>query len=338
MKPKQILILDYEKELNSLFRYYPTELIESSLLPLLPPDDEINEHMSITHLFYAELNYITQRCLASYQQNYKDEEFDEENYTLKDLSAIVKILKEIIPVGYIFYHCASTNNCSLTIVLDQYLYKPLDDIQSLVNFTLLAYPNISCAIHAYSTMANMITQCHFYYATLCIRANCIYQRSTDFMLPKPNLIYLAENQLKTKTEFKHHTQKATNFFEGAKSFLDNQEHGMAAFMLQQACEFSLRSLIVAFKGKDFRSHELLVLRKHALHYCPGLMGLFNPIQRKELHLFTILEEAYIKARYESTYQIDELLLTTLFNATANLIIGVQQLFEEWVKKAQATTV
>ncbi|TCC90063.1 HEPN domain-containing protein [Pedobacter frigiditerrae] len=328
MKPRPNLT----QEFNSLFSYYPADLIEAALVPLMPASaDEIDEHTAIQQLFYAELTEIIHGNLIAYQQTKANEQANTaENEALTDAKSIINILTPIIPIGYVFFQQGKLNSGNLTFVVDRYEYKPIDEVHQAVNFSLMAYPKITFEIHTYGTMVNLISNGHFYYATLCAQKNCIYQKKAHYNLPSPNPVLLAANRLNAAILFKQNSDKALSFMNGAKQYLERNENTMAVFMLQQACEFTYRGLIMVFKGKNIKSHELVMLRKQLTHYAPQVIGLFHPKPKKELRLLTFLQEAYIKARYENAYQIDQEQALELVIATSSLMKGVQTLFDDYL--------
>lgn len=329
MKPNQ-LTTDNKHSLNSLFRYYPADLIEAALCPLLPT--EIGEHTGIQQLFYAELNEIIQDSLVAYQQTAYNKDLDiPASQALADAQAVINILSPLIPMGHVFFQQGELNSGGLIIVLDQYDYKPMDEIQTAVHFSLMAYPKITFEVIAHDTMVDLMSKGHFYYAMTCIQKNCIYKAGAIYGIPLPNLILLAENKTNAIALFKQNRDKSVNFFDGAKRYLTQNENAMAVFMLQQACEFSYRSLIMVFKGRNIKSHELVALRKEAMYHAPQVIGLFHPKPKKELRLLTLLQEAYVKARYEQAYDIDYNQAVSLMEATSNLMRGVQALFEDFLR-------
>jgi len=100
MKTNQNMI----SELNSLFSYYPADLIEAALLPLMPTSgNEINEHTDIQQLFYAELSHIIQGNLLAYQKTSMNKIADvPENQALADSQAIISILAPMNPYWLCF--------------------------------------------------------------------------------------------------------------------------------------------------------------------------------------------------------------------------------------------
>lgn len=330
MKINSIHILDYENELTSVFRHYPLELIEASLSALaLNTTAFVLEELTITQLCMQDLKNSIQRCLLNFQQHHNyPEPIIAEEINLKNLQSLVKLFTGFIPIDYIFCNHYKQNNYWLTIVLDQYLYKPLEEVQNLVNFALKNHSNFSCAIFTYGTMVDYINNAHFYYSNLCIEKNCIYQSQPNFILGTPNPTLLAATKLKAKKNFKLYYRKANIFLNSAKDFFTQNEYAMSAFMLQQACEFSFNGIITTFKGKTIKSHDLLILRKHASHYLPSLIGLFHDHPKKEIKILSQIQEAYINARYDEQYQISCEELIVLLTATKKFINDIQFIFKE----------
>ena len=326
MKFNQVYQSNFEENIINLFNYYPAELIEAALLPLLAKENDycIDEPMNITHIFYAELNDIIQRCLIINQQ----EQLKCKIKHSKNLRSIIQTLKALVPVAYVFCKVPDHDYANLHVVVSQHEYKPFDEIRKAVDFCLLAYPKITCVVHAYGTIKDLITKGHFYYSNLCTQENCIYQQHTTFTLPLANNQLLENNKIKTATIFFKNIDKAFSFFEGAKRFLKNNEVAMCAFMLQQACEFAYRGLITAYKGKDIKTHDLIILRKHIAIYEPKIMGLIDRRIKKEISLLHLLNEAYVKARYDFGYQITDNQLSILLKYTENLLAGVKKIFEQ----------
>ena len=330
MKLNLIQLFDYEQELNSLFKYYPVELIEASLSAFaFNKTTFIPEELTITQLFQQELKVSMQRCLFNYLQNYNyPEPVLEEEVNLKNIQSVIKILTAFIPIGYIFCSNPKQNNCSLTIVLDQYHYKPIEEVESLVNFALKSNHNFRCNVFTYGTMVDRIRSGHLYYSNLCISTNCIYQSNPSFNLPIADPALLATTKLKALVNYGLYHSKADHFFTGAEQFFKNKQYAMAAFMLQQACEFTFNGILTVLIGKSIKSHDLLMLHKQASHYLPQLVGLIHHKPKKEMQILTQIQEAYVKARYDENYQISEEELVKLFTATKQLLHCVKIILNE----------
>ncbi len=132
--------------------------------------------------------------------------------------------------------------------------------------------------------------------------------------------------------FEQNMHKASTFLNGARQFANESEGTIAAFMLQQACELTYRSLLLSFRGKDIKCHDLSLLRKHLSHFVPTITGVFNEDEKEELTILATIQEAYINSRYNHTYKIalDELIKS--ISASSNLIKTAQDIFNYHCQK------
>lgn len=319
------------QELDSLLAYYPAELIEAALIPLMAKETDycIDEPMNITHVFYAELNEILQRNLLNYQQKIRQP--IEETASIVDIhSEMIAILEALVPIQFIFCKDPNHTNASFIIILKKNVYKPVEEIKSALNFALIAYPKITCTAYAYCTMNDLLKRGDFYFSRLCRMENCIYQAKENNNLPQANPNLLSEINEQTETVFKKFEQKAISFLENAKYLIAQKEYALGIFMLQQTCEFSYRGLITSFSRKIIKSHDLLALRKKASLYDPNILGKFHHKVRKEEYLLKILNDAYTKSRYDNSYHADFFETQKLLDLTSNLLTEVRNIFNTYL--------
>lgn len=339
MTSLQINQLIGEQELTNFFKHYPIEFIQESLAsvfePILPyPQNE--DTFSYTMLFYEELNHMIRNCaLLTQQIELKDTILIKNNPNIKNLKAIIYFLKELIPASHIFCNTISEERIDLIIIIDRYGYKPYDEIRTLLDFAIFGHPNLNCTVYTYGTISDILTKGHIYFSAVCIPENCVYQRASDCFLPllSPEQYTIVAH--KATTCFNENIHQAINFFNGAQQYLMLQETTMAAFMLQQACELSYRSLILSLRGKEIKCHDLIILRKHLSHFAPEIIGAFDKEEQKELKILAQIQEAYIKSRYDQHYQVCMQELTIHIDAVDHFIQVVQQIFNNKLLKMKA---
>jgi HEPN domain-containing protein len=322
-----------ENQLNNFFNYYPLEFIEESVesvfQSILPYSIDSLNYMS---LFYEELNLMIKNCASLYTQHRHKFVSTLASRNLQNLDAIVCFLKEVIPTGYIFCTTANSSRIDLLIIMDKYKYKSFDEMRSLLDFAMLGHQNINCTVHAYGTIYDMLLKGHLYYSAVCVPENCVYQSEVEFSLPSINKQQYLSIFLQSKAIFKQNISKSLSFFKGTKQFLNSDENTMAAFMLQQACELTFRSLLLSLRGKEIKCHDLIVLRKHLSHFDPSIIGMFDKDEQKELNILTAIQQAYIKARYDQNYEINTSELIRLINAAEKFIQSAQKIFDDYCAK------
>jgi len=324
-----------EYQLSNFFKYYPLEFIEEKISKLFESEIPFDvEYLSNTnYLFYEELNLMLKNCELLFNHKIEDtsQQLDSNH---KNITALISFISEVIPVSYIFCSHISTQRTDLIIVTDQYKYKAFDEIYTLLDFAVLGHKNINCTVYAYGAMNNFLLKGHLYFSAVCTPENCLYQSIPSFSLPQLNQSKCHELINQSSAMFNQNIHKAMTFFNGARQFANESESAISAFMLQQACELTYRSLLLSLRGKDIKCHDLVVLRKHVSHFAPAIVGAFNEDEATELNMLTSIQEAYINSRYNHAYKITMEHLTRSISAANNLIQSVQEIFHYHCQKVK----
>jgi len=121
-------------------------------------------------------------------------------------------------------------------------------------------------------------------------------------------------------------QKVQAFLAGADLFTLRKDYKMAAFMLHQAAEQTLLSLFLINTGFSLNTHNLDKLLRYCSMFLPQLLALFPRETEKDKRLFSLLQKAYIDARYQQDFTI----------SYADLVILNEQVsrLKEWLHEIQ----
>lgn len=119
---------------------------------------------------------------------------------------------------------------------------------------------------------------------------------------------------------------AEQFFEGYKFYHSKDYLKKAAFSLHQAAEAAYKAALIIFTGYIPDEHYLLILGGQAAQIDPAFdtKAIFKSDTEFAHDAFTELEYAYIGARYDKRYTIDETTVTYL----AERVEALLQLTEE----------
>jgi len=251
------------------------------------------------------------------------------------LNSVISFIKEAIPLSYIFCANLSDSRTDLILVTDRYVYKPMNDISSVLDLALLGYRHINCTVYTYGTLYDHLLKGHLYFSAVCRPENCIYQRSGSFDLPLLDPEQSEELIQSSSSSFQQHLHKAFTFYQGACHYYNDNETNIAAFMLQQTCELAYRSLLLAFRGKEIRCHELVLLRKHVLHFIPEMNGIFDPEEKKETIILSHIQDAYIRSRYDNNYEVNTENLHIWLEGASQLLQRSHQVFRMYCDHIKA---
>ena len=128
------------------------------------------------------------------------------------------------------------------------------------------------------------------------------------------------------------------WFESAKSFFDSFEHKfnksdyrIAAFMLHQAAEHSLKTVLLVFTNYLPNEHWLGLLSSMAAREYSSFADIFPNETKEEEDRFKLLDEAYIGGRYDPKYQISKEDLKILAVYVKELLNLTEKVFKQKIK-------
>lgn len=113
-------------------------------------------------------------------------------------------------------------------------------------------------------------------------------------------------------------KKVEEFLVGAELYKLRLQNQMAAFMLHQAAEQALRTLLLVVTGLDITTHSLDKLARHCGMFTHKVEEIFQRRNVKEERVFQLLQKAYVDSRYKDNYSIRCEELNKLINHTRTL--------------------
>ena len=116
--------------------------------------------------------------------------------------------------------------------------------------------------------------------------------------PNPDLIAKANQEC-----YQAAVKRANAFLAGAQLFTLRKEYPMATFMLHQAAEQSLQSLLKIGTGYHSYTHNLERLLRYGGMVSYELPDVFVSSQEKDCQLLKLLQKAHSDTRYGTDYKI-----------------------------------
>jgi HEPN domain-containing protein len=132
------------------------------------------------------------------------------------------------------------------------------------------------------------------------------------------LLFVLKLFEKIRTGFKQYIQKALDFSETAGYLIDSRPSDITLFLLYQAAELTYRGILNHLNGYDKKTHEIRALKKYVRRCSPQLCAIFPDDTREESRLLDLLEDAYLKARYDQEFAPSKEDLSHLFDKVTTL--------------------
>lgn len=219
----------------------------------------------------------------------------------------------------------------LIIILSSKFHQKLAELEPLMDFSLSIMERISFSLHVSSRLTEAFEEGLLFYVLNCKLTNLIYDDGQK-PLPKIDTVKLLENSAKAESTFLSNNKVAISFYHNAKHLKDENNLALSCFMLQQAAELSLRALITAFKGVDKKTHSISELKKHVAMIAPQLNNIFSIDTGEDQLLLKLLEDVYLKSRYETGFVISQNQLDTLIERVGHLLELSKAIFEDNFRK------
>lgn len=129
--------------------------------------------------------------------------------------------------------------------------------------------------------------------------------SGKFTLAEPKPLSVQERLEITSHNFKHWFQRAEQFHENYQHNLNKGWLELSAFNLHQTAEACYKTLLLVFTAYIPDEHYLALLGRMVEEFDPSFAKIFPSDDEFQRDAFTALEYAYIGARYDDRYAIDE---------------------------------
>lgn len=145
-----------------------------------------------------------------------------------------------------------------------------------------------------------VSQGHQFAKTVCNIAVLLHGEKQSV----PETINEEVNKAEKLEIFNQGLNKVTEFLAGADLFRIREQNKMAAFMLHQAAEQALHTILKITMGLSLNTHNLDKLIRYCSMVSYKLPDVFSRSNEKNERLFQLLQKAYIGGRYNRNYVID----------------------------------
>ena len=186
---------------------------------------------------------------------------------------------------------------------------------------------VSLIVHTLQQVNNNLADGRFFFLDVVKDGVVLYQSDdSELATPKPKRPFDA---LKLAREyFDEWFPSAGEFFDGYLFGIEKGRHKWAAFQLHQATERLYHTLLLTCTFYTSHSHNIENLRKQGRRVDARLVYVWPDDTKEARRRFSLLKEAYVKARYSKHYRIGADDLTWLGERVQELGSIVQEVCAE----------
>jgi HEPN domain-containing protein/predicted nucleotidyltransferase len=166
-----------------------------------------------------------------------------------------------------------------------------------------------------------------YFFTDIINEGILLYDNGEYTFDKTKKLTALEEKQKAQDYFDIWFPQAEGFLKGVQFYFGENEHRLCAFSLHQAAECFYSAVLLVFTDYKPKTHNLQKLRNYAKHISVDLYQIFRTpiLDKHEFHLFDLLKNGYIGARYKLDYVITEVELKELIGKLESMQVLVKRL-------------
>ncbi len=196
------------------------------------------------------------------------------------------------------------------VLVDKDREHKQDCIQDKIENNLRHHIPSTAIVLATETFMHWLSNGHPFAVKVLAGAEMLHQCET-LLFPVPAPINEEEIKKETQTLYIQTKNRLESFMAGADLYRIRQDYKLAAFMLHQATEQALRTMLIINTGYRANTHSIDKLIRYCSMFCCDLPGLFPKANERSKKLYSLLNKAYIDTRYKDDYCISYEELTAL---------------------------
>ncbi len=230
------------------------------------------------------------------------------------------IVEAVSPDAIFRLKGAASEVSGLVVLIENKEQKPVSDFQEMIREWIA--PISAATVSVINT---------YYFKSVTDRSGALY---FTLALEGAEMIYSKDGQDftiralpeqfsdKARLVFESFCRKAKSFHIMAEGHVKKGENELTAFFCHQASELSLTALLYAMTGSRDKTHHIARKLGQARLLNPKLNeGLFGP------EMLVLLEQAYVKSRYNAGFRVSEEQATELVEKTGRLTALVGETFQ-----------
>ena len=192
------------------------------------------------------------------------------------------------------------------------------ELQDLIENRCRACYPVTALVHDIDYVNNRLAEGQYFFSTMSREAILLYDAGS-IPLAKAAPANLVQIKTVAQRDFERWKSAAEAFFRSALYNQQQQERKIAVFLLHQAAEQIYQAILLAFTGYKPCTHNLDKLRRYTNRFSIELAFLFPRNTEEEDHLFRLLLQGYVDARYKEDYTITEEELNLLTERIGKLL-------------------
>ncbi len=192
-------------------------------------------------------------------------------------------------------------DCFILVLVNDLSNKQVCEWQDKIESSCKPLVTVTAMVLPTATFIQWVKSGHRFANMVRQLAVTIYNSGSCTINWKVNVKALDAN---VEQKYQKGVTRANDFLAGAIFYMKRQQHAIAAFMLHQAAEQALHTLVETTTGYYVSTHNIGRLVRYAGLVSNRITAVFSQRTEPEKKLLTLLQNAYIEYRYNDDYKIN----------------------------------
>lgn len=178
------------------------------------------------------------------------------------------------------------------------------ELQDILENRCREVASVTTVIHDIDHINRQIAARQYFFSTVAMDGILLYDTGLT-PLEHPSLPDFDAVRKTAEKDLERWAGQAGAFFNNARFSLQNKEWKITTFLLHQAAEQIYQAVLLVFTGYKPTTHNLDKLRRYTNRFSLELAALFPRDNPEEEHIFRLLTQGYVDARYKDHFTVSE---------------------------------
>ena len=169
---------------------------------------------------------------------------------------------------------------------------------------MMKVPPVTIILEPITRVNKCLEEGQYFFSDIKKEGVVLYD-SGEFQLSEAKDLPWIERREIAQRDYDYWFKLGAGFFIGSKYYLEIGEYGLSAFSLHQATESFYSAILLVFSGDRPKLHDIRKLGSMVGNYNDELWSIFPHSEGEQEESFKLLQEAYIKGRYDPDYKISK---------------------------------
>lgn len=220
--------------------------------------------------------------------------------------------------------CTTAAHYYLLVVVEKPADASLDSLQDKLENNLQHWVPSTALVVSEERFTAWLLEGHPFAGAVCHKGLLLFAAEDQPPLPTPCPLDQDTGAEENHRLYQHTRLLVSELLAGAQLYHLRRHYPLSAFLLHQAAEQALRTMMILCTGYRPTTHSLDKLLRYASMFCHPLPEVFPRHVEKEKRLFSLLSRAYLEPRYTTGYTISSEDLSLL----TGKVKRIQHLFEQ----------